>query len=297
MGGESSAQKRARKTSQSAITTSQRAETEYANSPLYQELFQRALGLAQDPYSLGPDDIAKINQNAASRAQMGSRNFLDQEFSRLAGSGSGMRSGARNAVMGRAATGLGTELAQGSRQAEIQGALQSNADLVNAFNLIQSLLGQRAGMSQSLANTQLGVGNTLTGLAGQPSPLAQALGGVGQLGGSLLGAAGMAGVFGSLFGGAGAGGAMPGAGFTGQVNTMAGLLCWVAEAIFGKDAWETHAARYWVRFKAPAWFRWTYLAIGRPVAWLVRRSAFLRRTLRPFFVRLAHAGQEAMYGV
>jgi len=288
MGSESAAQKRARKTSKSAITTSQRAETEYVNSPLYQELFQRALRLAQDPFSLGPDDIAKINQNAASRAQMGSRNFLDQEFSRLAGSGSGMRSGARNAVMGRAATGLGTELAQGSRQAEIQGALQSNADLMNAFNLIQSLLGQRAGLTGNIANTQLGVGNTLTNLAGQPTPLAQALGGIGQLGGSVLGAAGMAGGFGSLFGAA--------AGAAGAAGAGGAAGCWVAEAIFGKDAWETHAARYWVRFKAPAWFRRLYMATGRPVAWAVARSRFLRWLLRPAFFRMAHKGQAALFG-
>lgn len=71
--------------------------------------------------------------------------------------------------------------------------------------------------------------------------------------------------------------------------------CWIAEAIYGVDDPRTHLVRAWLNgpFRQTAtgdFVMRIYLAIGRQVAWVARRSSLLRFALRPLFDRaLAHA--------
>lgn len=67
-----------------------------------------------------------------------------------------------------------------------------------------------------------------------------------------------------------------------------GKGCWIAEAIYGVDDQRTHTLRAYLNGE----FRQSvsgnaimtiYLAIGRQVAWLARRSSILRLMLKPLF--------------
>jgi hypothetical protein len=82
-------------------------------------------------------------------------------------------------------------------------------------------------------------------------------------------------------------------------GTGLAMGCWIAEAIYGVNDPRTHTVRAWLN--GP--FRETtfgnavmalYLAIGKQVAWVARRSFTLRLLLRPLFDRaLARAnGQQ-----
>lgn len=64
--------------------------------------------------------------------------------------------------------------------------------------------------------------------------------------------------------------------------------CWVAEAIYGTDDPRTHLLRWYLNGPftetAPgAAVMAVYHAIGRPVAWIARRSAIIRAALTPLF--------------
>lgn len=81
----------------------------------------------------------------------------------------------------------------------------------------------------------------------------------------------------------------------GGLLTLIGL-CVVAEELFGKDAEETHLARYWVRFLAPAWFRKGYAAHGPQIAELARKDPDFREAIRPLFLWFARMGADALQG-
>jgi hypothetical protein len=80
-----------------------------------------------------------------------------------------------------------------------------------------------------------------------------------------------------------------GSGGSGGGGALAGLAkgCWVAEAIFGVDALETHLARHYVNHLAPCEFRDWYLANGEELASRVRMDAALKSRLRPLFIDMA----------
>jgi hypothetical protein len=64
--------------------------------------------------------------------------------------------------------------------------------------------------------------------------------------------------------------------------------CWIAEVLYGIDDPRTHTIRAWLRgpFRdtvAGSSLVTLYLAIGRPVAWVARRSSWLRAALKPLF--------------
>lgn len=64
--------------------------------------------------------------------------------------------------------------------------------------------------------------------------------------------------------------------------------CWIAEAIYGVDDSRTHTVRAWLNGPYRATFIGSlvmdvYWAIGRPVAWAVRRSSPLRALFKPLF--------------
>lgn len=65
-------------------------------------------------------------------------------------------------------------------------------------------------------------------------------------------------------------------------------VCWIAEAIYGVDDPRTWLLRAWLNGPfmetlAGAVAMAVYRAVGRPVAWLTRRSRILRAALRPLF--------------
>lgn len=81
---------------------------------------------------------------------------------------------------------------------------------------------------------------------------------------------------------------------TGAITNAAGAAakfgkgCWIAEAIYGIEDPRTHTVRAWLN--GPFRETWTgnavmgvYLAIGRQVAWVARRSSLLRAALKPLF--------------
>lgn len=64
--------------------------------------------------------------------------------------------------------------------------------------------------------------------------------------------------------------------------------CWIAEAIYGEDDPRTHLLRWYLNGPftvslTGAAVMAVYRAIGRPVAWIARRSAIVRTALRPMF--------------
>jgi hypothetical protein len=64
--------------------------------------------------------------------------------------------------------------------------------------------------------------------------------------------------------------------------------CWIAEAVYGVDDPRTHIARAWLNgpFRETAIgnaVMTVYVAMGRQVAWFVRRSALLRAAFKPLF--------------
>lgn len=64
--------------------------------------------------------------------------------------------------------------------------------------------------------------------------------------------------------------------------------CWIAEAVYGADDPRTHMLRFWLNGPfsetcVGAAAMAVYWAIGRPVAWLARRSHMARAALKPLF--------------
>jgi len=72
--------------------------------------------------------------------------------------------------------------------------------------------------------------------------------------------------------------------------------CWIAAVLYGEGSMEFYAARSWIfhQWRGPvaACTRITYRIIGRPVAWIARRSPLVQSWLRPWFDRaVACAGR------
>jgi len=66
-------------------------------------------------------------------------------------------------------------------------------------------------------------------------------------------------------------------------NTM---MCWVAEAVYGRDDLRTHLLRAWLvgpylQTRLGAVVVAAYRTFGRPVAAIARRSAWVKGVLRP----------------
>ena len=145
-----------------------------------------------------------------------------------------------------------------------QVASLTNNTWLNAFQTLSNIAGQQFGV----AGQQLGAGITSQGQGiTAASNLAQnqtegkeaTLGFLGQL--------------------AGAGGMVASAGIKN---------CWIAEAIYGFDDDRTHRVRAWLNGPfEDTWYGHAvmelYGLIGRQVAWVARRSALLRMSLKPLF--------------
>lgn len=63
--------------------------------------------------------------------------------------------------------------------------------------------------------------------------------------------------------------------------------CWIAAAIYGENTPQFYLARYWIMFawkgKAANVVRWLYFLVGPSLAPLVKRSSWLKSTLKPIF--------------
>lgn len=81
---------------------------------------------------------------------------------------------------------------------------------------------------------------------------------------------------GNVFGGGSGSGAA-------GIGTLLG--CWVAEAIFGKDSFQTDLARLYVNRIAPEEFRSWYLANGQELAQMVETDPRLKAVLEPLFIQ------------
>ncbi len=73
-----------------------------------------------------------------------------------------------------------------------------------------------------------------------------------------------------------------------QVRSAALMGCWIAEAVYGVDDVRTHKVRAYLNGAFRKTLRGDltmrlYIAVGRQVAWCVRRSALLRSLFRPVF--------------
>jgi hypothetical protein len=84
-----------------------------------------------------------------------------------------------------------------------------------------------------------------------------------------------------------------GAGIAAGAGSGAGG-CWVAEAIFGVDATETHLARFYVNTMAPGDLHDAYMENGRDLAVMVEHDEDLRGLLRPTFLSFADAAAAVL---
>lgn len=82
------------------------------------------------------------------------------------------------------------------------------------------------------------------------------------------------------------------AGGVGAAGGAAAFFCWVAAEIF--DGWwesKTCAARSYVTFQAPKWFRNFYIKFGERIAKFIHGKPILKWALRPLFEYFAWRGK------
>lgn len=84
------------------------------------------------------------------------------------------------------------------------------------------------------------------------------------------------------------GGALNSAVGTGGALTKVGFPCWIAEAIYGVDAWQTHLLRSWLNIEYASTFIGNfviklYRKYGQQIAAQVRKHAWLRMLIKPVF--------------
>ena len=196
--GESSAQKRARKTAAQAPGTLQTAQQQFLEDPIF--LLQRALAekTLEAPETLTPEIIAAIKANLRGTARQGARADLEG-LAGAAGRQDLFRSGGTRRGELEIGSRLGESLATIERDVDIRAAMQKLQDTIAAINLGTSVTGQQFQFPRDIANALLGTGSIQANLAGQPTPAQQTFGGIGQLAGNVLSAAG-AGPTGSISG-------------------------------------------------------------------------------------------------
>jgi hypothetical protein len=221
-------------------------------------------------------------------------NPLVQQQTRLA---TGNRSDAMSAAMPwisklsagftGAKEGLMNTLPPGAARDKALADLEVNKDTTIAgteASAVQNAPSVLAGVGSSIGNMSLQeLGAALSGLSGG----AQTNQGAGQM--AAMQQQAMLSFFGQL---AGAGG--------GIVSHIPGMgPCWIAEAIYGEYDLRTHLVRAWLRdefSKKPFGMCViaAYQLAGRQVAWVARRSPWLRSALKPLF-DIAFAKSMAFY--
>jgi len=186
--GENSQVKKASKATSAAGKTVEQGISNYQNDPLFSQIQGIVQNVLANPYTLTPTAVDAMNQQGISQANAGANAFLNDRMTQLSGmqGGPGYRSGSARDAEYEAGARLGEGLANAHRQTQLLAAQQRVPDLLNAANAGQAFLNNLFGQQQTLANTQLGQASQFSTLGQIPSPLAQTLGGVGQVGGNIL---------------------------------------------------------------------------------------------------------------
>lgn len=197
MSGETREEKATRQSAQAATKTVQQGAADYTASPEYQQITALVGQILANPTTLTPQAVDAMNRQAIADANRGAREFLvDKQTMSQAPGGAGYRSGSARDAEIQAASMFGENLASANRQVELAQAERRIPDLITAANAGQSLLQNKFGLQQSVANAQLGQAGILSQLAQIPSPaqqLGSGLGGV--LGGVLTAGTSSKGVF------------------------------------------------------------------------------------------------------
>lgn len=135
-----------------------------------------------NPLTMTPEAQDAMYRSGVSQAHAGANDFLKERMTQLQGyGGPGYRSGAARDAEFEAGARLGEGLAQAYRQTQLAMAQQRVPDLLNAANAGTSLLNNEFGLSQSVANAQLGQAGVLSQLAGVPTPGQQIGSGIGGI--------------------------------------------------------------------------------------------------------------------
>lgn len=192
MSGESDQQKKAGKAAKNAVSTLLGSKETYLKSPEYLGLQTLVKELLNNPYTYSPEDINRIETEGAARAQSGAKGMLKNTYQKASVAGGGYRSGATRGGEFEVASRLGEGLASAYRQSRMTAAQQRPIDIMNALNAGHSFTAQRSSYDDKISNAYMGQGQTLTTLAGQPTPFQQAMSGVGSVVGTGLAASGAA---------------------------------------------------------------------------------------------------------
>jgi hypothetical protein len=158
------------------------------NNPFFQQMQQLLGGYLDDPYSMSPEDLANLETQLTNTANETYRNNLGQSLEQ-AGSVGAYRSGSTRNTEEKLARGLGSQVSEGMRSLRAQAAFQRPADISNALNAGMGMVSAPLQWNRDIANIY--AGQATNPVYSQPSPFAQALGGIGSLGGSLVGASAM----------------------------------------------------------------------------------------------------------
>lgn len=242
----------------------------------------------------GPVIAAGINQYGFSAAEDTALRSLATE-----GTGIAYKQGAQAVNEEIAAQGGGNTFLPSGAQNQLREQVATAASRQQSAEQLQiTQAGYEAGRQDFLAGTQAeetaaglynpagfaGAANQGGAAASQTaSDIAQESGGFWSTVGGILGGA----VSGAATGGFGAGGA-----FTKMLNPG----CWIAEAIYGVDAWQTHLLRSWLnrefkQSKVGNFVMKLYLKYGQQIAAQVRKHAWLRMLIKPVF---DHALKKAL---
>jgi len=184
--GENSQVKKASKATSAAGKTVEQGISNYQNDPLFSQIHGIIQNVLANPLTMTPQAQDAMYQQGVSQANQAANSFLNDRMTQLAASGAGYRSGSARDAEFEAGARLGEGLANAHRQTQLAMAQQRIPDLLNAANAGQGFLNNLFGQQQTLANTQLGQASQFSTLGQIPSPLAQTLGGVGQIGGNIL---------------------------------------------------------------------------------------------------------------
>ena len=184
--GENSQVKKASKATSAAGKTVEQGISNYQNDPLFSQIHGIIQNVLANPLTMTPQAQDAMYQQGVSQANQAANSFLNDRMTQLAASGAGYRSGSARDAEFEAGARLGEGLANAYRQTQLAMAQQRISDLLNAANAGQGFLNNLFGQQQTLANTQLGQASQFSTLGQIPSPLAQTLGGVGQIGGNIL---------------------------------------------------------------------------------------------------------------
>jgi len=184
--GENSQVKKASKATSAAGKTVEQGISNYQNDPLFSQIHGIIQNVLANPLTMTPQAQDAMYQQGVSQANQAANSFLNDRMTQLAASGAGYRSGSARDAEFEAGARLGEGLANAYRQTQLAMAQQRIPDLLNAANAGQGFLNNLFGQQQTLANTQLGQASQFSTLGQIPSPLAQTLGGVGQIGGNIL---------------------------------------------------------------------------------------------------------------